>query len=75
MLIILKGQFMKILGMILVAVGVVVLGFGINSTRSISEKVVETFSGRFTQQTMFYIIGGVALIVAGIALALVGKTP
>ena len=66
---------MKILGMVLVVIGVVLLGFGINSTRSISEKVVETFSGRFTQQTMFYIIGGLALIVAGIALALVGNVP
>ena len=59
---------MNILGIILLGVGIVVLGFGINSSRSIGEKVVETVSGRFTQHTMWYIIGGITLIVAGLAL-------
>ncbi len=64
---------MNILGIILLVVGIVVLGFGINASRSVGEKVVETVSGKFTQNTMWYIIGGIALIVAGLGLALMGN--
>ncbi|MBA3236736.1 MAG: DUF3185 family protein [Parachlamydiaceae bacterium] len=63
----------SILGILAVIVGVVLLGFGINSTQAFSEKVIEKVSGRYTKNTMWYIIGGVALIVGGIALAFSGK--
>ena len=53
---------MRILGIVIFIVGLVVLGFGINSSQSIGEKVVENLSGRFTANTMWYIIGGIALI-------------
>ena len=63
---------MRILGIVILLVGLVVLGFGINSSQAVGEKVVESLSGRFTSTTMWYIIGGVALIVSGAALAFYG---
>lgn len=60
---------MRIFGLILLVVGIVVLLFGLNSTQVVTEKVVEGVTGRFTSATMLYIIGGIALIVAGGALA------
>lgn len=60
---------MRALGIVILIVGLVVLGFGINSSQALGEKVVEGISGRFTSNTMWYIIGGVALIAFGGVLA------
>lgn len=56
---------MRTLGIVLLIVGVLILGFGINSALTVTEQVVEGVSGRYTSNTMLYIIGGVALIVGG----------
>lgn len=64
---------MRILGFALLVVGLVILGFGLNSTQAVGEKVVENISGRYTSNTMWYIIGGIGLIVGGGALALFGR--
>lgn len=53
-------------------VGLIVLGFGVNSSQAISEKVVQNLFGRYTSNTMLYIIGGIALIAGGAALAYFG---
>jgi ABC-type dipeptide/oligopeptide/nickel transport system permease subunit len=66
------GAFMRILGIVIFVVGLVILGFGINSSQALGEKVVENLSGRFTANTMWYIIGGIALIVGGGALTFFG---
>lgn len=63
---------MRIFGLVLLAVGVVLLLFGLNSSQAVGEKVMEGITGRFTKETMLYIIGGVALIVGGGALVLFG---
>lgn len=63
---------MRIFGIVLLIVGLVVLGFGINSSQAVGEKVVESLSGRFTSNTMWYIIGGIALVVGGGALVIFG---
>jgi drug/metabolite transporter (DMT)-like permease len=58
----------RIIGLVLLAVGVTLLIFGYNASQSFGEKVVEGFTGRFTDQTMAYLIGGIAAIVGGAAL-------
>lgn len=63
---------MRILGIVILVVGVVLLLFGINSTQAVTEKVVEGFTGRFTANTMIYLIGGIAMIVGGGALVIFG---
>ncbi|MEX1013398.1 MAG: DUF3185 family protein [Waddliaceae bacterium] len=58
----------KVLAWVLIAVGLVCLGFGINSTVSLSDEVTEAVTGRYTENTMLYIIGGIAMIVGGAGL-------
>lgn len=60
----------KILGIILLVIGIILLVFGWNASQSIAEQVTETFTGRFTDETMWYIILGAASVVAGLVLTL-----
>ena len=62
----------RILGLVLVAIGIVLLVIGINATQSTGEQFRESFTGKFSQNTTWYIIGGIAGIVGGGALALWG---
>ncbi len=59
----------KVLGLVLLVVGILLLFFGWQSSESVGEQISETFTGRFTDGTMFYLIGGAAALVAGIFLA------
>jgi hypothetical protein len=62
----------RIIGFVLLAVGVALLIFGFNASQSVGEQVVEGVTGRFTDATMVYIIGGIAAMVGGAALAIWG---
>jgi uncharacterized membrane protein len=65
---------MRIIGFVLLAVGVALLLFGLNSSQAVTEKVVEGVTGRYTSNTMAYIIGGIAMIAGGGALVFLGKS-
>ena len=62
----------RIIGIILLVVGVALLAFGFNSTESVADSVSEGVTGRYTDKTMWYLIGGGALAVGGAALAFLG---
>jgi hypothetical protein len=62
----------RILGFVLLAVGVIVLLFGLNASDSVTDTVKEGLTGRFTDKTMWYIVGGAAMAVLGGALTLFG---
>lgn len=55
----------KLLGIILLVVGVILLIFGFNASQSLGDQVTETVTGRFTDETMWFIIGGAVAIVVG----------
>lgn len=63
-------HFKRVVGLAIFVVGLVLLIFGISSTNKVKEKVVESVQGRYTETTMWYIIGGSLLIVIGGGLAL-----
>ncbi|MGB1951902.1 MAG: DUF3185 family protein [Marinobacter sp.] len=63
----------KIVGMVLLVVGVLLLFFGWQSSESVGDQISETFTGRFTDETMWYLIGGAAAVVAGAFLAFVKR--
>jgi uncharacterized membrane protein YidH (DUF202 family) len=70
------GTFMsgnRIIGLVLVAVGIVLLVFGMNASQAPVDQVTQTFTGRFTQTTMTYLIIGVVAVVGGGLLALMGR--
>jgi hypothetical protein len=62
----------RVLGIVLLVVGLALLVFGLNSTESFADEVSEGVTGRFTDKTMWYLIGGGALAVGGAVMALRG---
>lgn len=63
----------KLLGLALLVVGAILLYFGFNATDSVGEQVVEGVTGKYTDETMWYLIGGGAAAVIGLGLLLFGK--
>ncbi len=63
----------RLLGLVVLVVGIVLLVFGLNATDSIGESINETLTGTYSDETMFYLIGGIAAIVGGGVLFLAGK--
>jgi drug/metabolite transporter (DMT)-like permease len=63
----------KLIGLVLLVVGIALLFFGYQSTQSVGDQITETLTGRFTDETMWYLIGGAAAVVAGGFLAFVKK--
>jgi hypothetical protein len=61
---------MKTAGFLILFGGFVLLGIGVYSSLSEREHVVREVTGRETENVMCYIIGGLALIIGGGALAL-----
>ncbi len=63
----------RVIGLVLLALGVVLLLLGYNASQSITERAMETITGRFTETTTWYFIGGVASVVAGFGLLAIGR--
>jgi len=63
----------RILGIILLVVGLALLAFGFNASESVGDSISEGFTGRFTDKTMWYLIGGAALAIGGGAMAVMGS--
>ena len=62
----------RIVGLVILAVGVALLCLGINASQSTGERLYEDVMGRFTDRTTWFIIGGIAAIVGGVGVALWG---
>jgi drug/metabolite transporter (DMT)-like permease len=56
----------RIFGIVLFVVGVILIVVGMNSSHSIADQVSNTFTGRFTEATTWYIIGGIAAALFGL---------
>ncbi|HKW54361.1 MAG TPA: DUF3185 family protein [Stellaceae bacterium] len=63
----------RVLGIVLAVVGAVILVVGLNASHSLVDQASQTFIGRYTQGTMAYIIIGLAALVGGGLMALVGR--
>ena len=62
----------RLVGLVLLVIGVVVLIIGINASHSVADQVSETFTGRFTKATTWYIVGGIAAALVGAVMLLIG---
>lgn len=65
----------RLVGLVLFAVGIVLLIFGIHASQSVVEQVVSGTTGHVMNKTMWYIIGGVLMIIGGGALMTLGRRP
>lgn len=62
----------RILGIVLLIAGIVALYFGWQASEAFVDQTHEALTGRFTDETMWYFIGGGAAVVVGLLLTLFG---
>jgi uncharacterized protein YjeT (DUF2065 family) len=62
----------KLVGIVLLVIGVGLFYFGYQSSQSLGNQLSETVTGRFTDETTWYLIGGAAAA-AGVILAFFKK--
>jgi TRAP-type C4-dicarboxylate transport system permease large subunit len=62
---------LRAIGLALLAVGAILLVFGINSSDSLGSQISEFFSGSPTDKTIWLLIGGVAALVVGLFMSFV----
>ena len=60
----------KMLGVVLLVIGAIALYFGFNATNAPMEEVTEAFTGKYSDQTMLYLIGGAVAGIAGLVMLL-----
>ena len=63
----------RIVGIVLVVVGIILIGMGYNASQSIGEELSEAVTGRYSDQTTWHFIAGAAAAVGGLLLAIFGK--
>jgi len=60
----------RVLGVLLLITGIVLIIMGIVASRSLADNLSTVFRGRLTNQTLWFILGGVASAVVGLLLTL-----
>ena len=58
----------QIIGIALLVLGVILLIFGFQSSQGVDDQLMETFTGRLTESTMFLLIAGGVSMVVGLGL-------
>jgi len=56
----------RITAIVLLVIGVILFVVGMNASHSVADSVSNTFTGRFTRDTMWYLIGGGAAALIGV---------
>jgi multisubunit Na+/H+ antiporter MnhB subunit len=62
----------SIVGLLILAVGIVLLIFGFNESQSFSSDVSRFFTGNPTDRSIWMLIGGIIAVIAGLFLAITG---
>jgi uncharacterized membrane protein len=62
----------QITGILLLVIGVILAVVGLAATDSAADRWSNFFTGHFTDRTVWYIIGGSLMCVAGLGLTLAG---
>ncbi len=62
----------RVFGIVLLVVGVILLVVGISASDSLADQTSEFFTGHFTDTTMWYMIGGIAMAIIGALLVMFG---
>jgi len=56
----------RLIGIGLLVLGLVLLYFGLNATNSPAEQLGEAFTGKYSDETMMYLIGGAIAVAVGL---------
>jgi divalent metal cation (Fe/Co/Zn/Cd) transporter len=62
----------RILGIVLLVVGIVLFIVGMNASHSAADQISNTFTGKFTNNTAWYIFGGLAAGIVGLLMMIFG---
>lgn len=62
----------RIVEIVLLVAGVILFMVGMNASESFADQWSEFFTGHFTDKTVWYMVGGIALAIGGFILAMVG---
>ena len=62
----------RILGVALFITGISLLVVGLNASHSMADRMHDTFTGRFTETTTWYIVGGIGVGILGLFMVLFG---
>ena len=72
-----RGRFhmgsSRILGVVLLVAGLALLIVGINASHSMADTLSNTFTGKFTEKTTWYMLGGGAAALLGLLMVLMGR--
>ena len=60
--------FVRILGLLLLALGITLLVWGMNETDTFANRFLKEMANEYPQETKRYIFGGIAMIVVGIGI-------
>jgi drug/metabolite transporter (DMT)-like permease len=63
----------QILGAVALVIGLVLLGFAYHASNAPIEQVSDALTGRYTNQTMWYLILGIGAAVGGVLLVAFGR--
>ena len=63
----------QMLGIVIFVVGAILLGFAYHASNAPLDQLSNTLTGRFTHETMWYLVFGAAAAVGGVLLFLFGK--
>jgi len=63
----------RVIGIVALAIGAVLLGFAYHATNAPMEKISDAVTGRYSNETMWYLTVGIAAAVGGGLLALFGN--
>lgn len=55
-------------GVVLLVGGLILLYFGYNATESVTEGVTEAVTGRYSDETMYYLVGGAVASIVGLVM-------
>ena len=62
----------RMIGVVLLVVGIALIIIGVNASNSVADQVSETFTGKFTESTTWYLIGGIGAALTGLLMVLFG---
>jgi LPXTG-motif cell wall-anchored protein len=63
----------QMVGIIVLVLGAMLLGFAYQSSDAPLDQISSALTGRYTDQTMWYLIGGIVLVLAGGLLTIFGR--
>jgi uncharacterized membrane protein YidH (DUF202 family) len=64
----------RTIGIVLLILGIILIVVGLNASHSFADQLSNTFTGKFTDSTAWYIYGGLAAAIAGACLTLLGNS-